>query len=220
MNGKKNGKIIVIEGLDGCGKSTQWELLRTGLTSAKFEFVTFPDYDSRAGRLISDYLSGEFGEFGDNPYAVSSFYAVDRFVSFAKGSWGKAYHSGRTVICARYTSSNAIYQMAKLPQTQREAYLQWLYGFEHEHLRIPRPDLTVFLNVPLAVSQKLLQNRETAADIHESDMVYREKCRQCAEYLAQREGWTQINCAGSDGEMRTVENIHDELIRIITDATI
>jgi len=216
-----NGKLIVIEGLDGCGKTTQWELLRTKFPKASF--VTFPDYDSHAGRLIRDYLSGDFGEYAENAYAVSSFYAVDRFVSFVSfaKSWGQSYASGADIICARYTSSNAIYQMAKLPQEQWEGYLRWLYEFEHERLKLPRPDLTVFLSLPLDVSDRLLQTREAhGGDIHERDAVYREKCRQAAIYLAEREGWTKLNCADSFGEMRAIGDIHNELTGIITNATL
>jgi dTMP kinase len=201
--------------LDGSGKTTQWKLLQSRLDGAVF--VTFPDYDSASGRIIGSYLNGEFGESGANPYAVSSFYAVDRFISHA-ASWGKSLRGGLNVVCARYTSSNAIYQMAKLPEAEWAAYLDWLHDYEHGKLNLPRPDLTVYLDVPLVLSRELLRGRATTNDIHESDEAYREKCRAAAMFVAQRESWTKINCAEAAGAMRAADEINDELLRIISEA--
>jgi dTMP kinase len=209
------GKLIVIEGLDGSGKSTQWELLRARLQSAAF--VTFPDYDSDSGRLISRYLAGELGESGGNPYAASSLYAADRFVSYNTGDWGRTLREGGTVICARYTSSNAVYQMAKLPESQWEDFLAWLFDYEHEKLQIPRPDLTLFLDLPLAISRELLRKRATTNDIHESDAAYRERCSHAAEFVAVRERWTRIDCTDSAGNLRAPEQINDDLARAVSE---
>ena len=133
------GKLIVIEGLDGSGKSTQWDLLQEKLENVSF--ITFPDYESHSGKIIKQYLNGEFE--GSNAYAASSFYAVDRFISY-ESSWKSGYLSGKAVISARYVSSNVIYQMSKLPEIEWESYLNWLYDYEFGKLGIPKADLTVF----------------------------------------------------------------------------
>jgi dTMP kinase len=187
-------------------------------------FITFPDYESESGGIISRYLKGEFGdsfEFGGgNAYGVSSFYAVDRFISCSKG-WGQAYRKGANVICARYTSSNAIYQMAKLPRDDWESYLDWLQDYEHGKLKIPRPDLTLYLDLPVETSRELLNTRSTAKDIHESDEIYRQKCKDAALFVCEREGWTKINCmevSGGVEVLRAPTDINEELVRNIANA--
>ncbi|MCL1903753.1 MAG: thymidylate kinase [Oscillospiraceae bacterium] len=224
-----SGKLIIIEGLDGSGKSTQWEMLKkTNGFKKKPLFLTFPDYDSESGRIIKRYLAGEFGgkggmiiRGGDAPsehtaYSASSFYAIDRYISYMT-SWGKAYKDGVDVISARYTSSNAIYQMTKLPEEQWCEFLDWLYDYEHEKLKIPVPDLTIFLDVPVEMSQELLAKRyekEGAKDIHEGDVLYLKKCREAALYAAQRDNWVKIDCV-KGGVLRSPDDINRELTKVI-----
>ena len=114
VNTNNKGKLFVIEGLDGCGKSTQLEMLKSK-TDDNTRFISFPNYDSASGEIIKDYLSGRFAEENGKAgaYTASSFYAVDRYISY-KTDWEKDYQGGKTIIAARYTSSNAIYQMTKL----------------------------------------------------------------------------------------------------------
>ena len=111
------GKLIVIEGLDGSGKSTQLELLAGRLRDARIpaKTISFPDYESNSSALVKMYLNGEFGDKpGDvNPYAASLFYCVDRFASF-KSKWGEEYNAGQIIIAGRYTTSNAIHQAYRL----------------------------------------------------------------------------------------------------------
>ena len=205
----------MIEGLDGSGKSTQWALLQNRISDAVY--VTFPDYDSHSGKIVQQYLHGELGESASNVYAASSFYAIDRFISL-NTAWG-AHLRDKNVICARYTSSNAIYQMAKRPPDEWEGYLAWLYDFEHDKLNTPRPDLTVYLDVPLALSQALLAMRSAERadklDIHEADLTYRERCRNAAEFVCARDGWTRIDCTDAAGGLRSPQDINDELVKIV-----
>lgn len=156
------GKLIVLEGLDGSGKSTQLELLLAGLQKRGIDCksFSFPDYASEASAPLRMYLSGAFGDKPDavNPYAAAAFFSIDRYASY-KQHWETYYQNGGNVIVGRYTTSNAIHQTSKLPPEQWEDYLAWLYDFEYRKMGIPQPDLVLFLDMPVAVSQKLLNGR-------------------------------------------------------------
>ena len=212
------GKLIVIEGLDGSGKSTQLELLPKSLKEKGIECktVSFPDYESDSSALVKMYLSGKFGTEPKsvNAFAASLFYTVDRYASY-KTSWGEFYENGGTVISGRYTTSNAVHQTAKLDKSQWADYLNWLYDLEYNKVGIPKPDKVIFLDMPIEVSQKLLSGRykgdETQKDIHESDTEYLDKCRKAAIFTAQYSGWTIIPCA-QNGEARSIEDISKDIL--------
>ena len=212
------GKLIVIEGLDGSGKSTQLDLLFKGLEDLgkDCKWVSFPDYESNSSALVKMYLGGEFGDKPDdvNAYAASVFYTVDRYASY-KSNWGEFYESGGTIVSGRYTTSNAIHQASKLPEDKWEDFLSWLYDFEYNKIGIPKPDKVIFLDMPIEVSQKLLTKRyegdENKKDIHESDVKYLEKCRNAACFTAKYSGWSIINCAES-GEARSIEDIAKDVL--------
>ncbi len=211
------GRLIVIEGLDGCGKSTQLELLKKLFPDSGF--ITFPYYETESGKIVSQYLSGRFPE--ENPeisaYSASAIYAVDRYTSF-KTHWGKIYDEKESVISARYVSSNAIYQMTKLSKDKWDGYLGWLFDFEYNKLGMPKPDKTVFLDMPIEVSQKLLSTRyngdETKKDIHESNTAFLKACREAALYTAKVCDWDIIECS-RDSLPRSIEEINADLCRII-----
>lgn len=212
------GKLFVIEGLDGCGKSTQLEML-SGKTDENTRFISFPNYDSASGQIIRDYLNGKFIEENGTAgaYTASSFYAVDRYISY-KTDWEKDYYDGKTIIAARYTSSNAIYQMTKLDKEQWDEYLSWLENYEYEKFGIPRPDKVIFLDMPVEVSQKLLSSRyggnEEKKDIHERNVGFLKACRDAALYTAEKKGWFILPC--SDGENPfTPESINEQLSSLI-----
>ena len=213
------GKLIVIEGTDGSGKSTQFRLLtqRLGREGRDFRQIVFPQYSEPSSALIRMYLGGEFGQRpGDvNAYAASAFYAVDRYASFKK-VWGNYYNGGGLVISDRYTTSNAVHQASKEPPENRQRFLKWLYEFEYDHLGLPRPDLTLYLDVPTDFTEKLLRAREqdthTKADIHEKDTQYLATCRRMGAFAADYYGWTVISCV-RDGKMRSMEDIHEEIYR-------
>ncbi len=212
------GKLIVIEGLDGCGKSTQLELLPQNLKKRCIESqsVSFPDYDSDSSALVKMYLNGEFGKKpGDvNAYAASLFYAVDRFASY-KTNWGEYYDQNGVIVSGRYTTSNAVHQTSKMDESQWADFLDWLYDLEYNKVGIPKPDKVIFLDMPVEVSQKLLSGRykgdETKKDIHESDTAYLDKCRKAAMFTAKYSGWTVIPCA-KDGEPRPIEDIANDIL--------
>ena len=211
------GKLIVIEGTDGSGKSTQFRLMSEHLEKdgVAFKHIVFPRYSEESSALIRMYLGGQFGDKPSdvNAYAASSFYAVDRYASY-KMDWGKWYEDGGVVISDRYTTSNAVHQASKESGQARQDYLKWLYEFEYDRLGLPRPDLTIYLDVPTDFTEKMLRGREqatnTKADIHEKDMQYLATCRQCGRDAAAFYGWTVIRCV-RDGEMRSIEDIHNEI---------
>ena len=211
------GKLIVIEGTDGSGKSTQFRRLTEHLSQDGHTFKTlvFPQYSEPSSALIRMYLGGEFGSKPTDvkAYAASAFYAVDRYASYKK-DWGQWYENGGLIVSDRYTTSNAVHQASKEPTQKQADYLKWLYEFEYDRLGLPRPDLTVYLDVPTEYTEKLLRSREqatnTQADIHEQDMQYLATCRKTGKAAAAYYGWTVISCV-KDGLMRSVEDIHQEI---------
>ena len=211
------GKLIVIEGTDGSGKSTQFSMLTQRLEAENraFRRIVFPRYSEESSALIRMYLGGQFGTNPSdvNAYAASSFYAVDRYASY-KQDWGKWYEEGGLVLSDRYTTSNAVHQASKEPADKQAAFLNWLYEFEYDKLALPRPDLIIYLDVPTDFTEKLMRSREAAtntkADIHEKDMAYLATCRQTGRAAAEHYGWTVIRCV-QDGQMRSIEDIHQEI---------
>jgi len=213
------GKLIVIEGTDGSGKSTQFRMMSEHLTkdTIPFKHLVFPRYQEESSALIRMYLGGQFGSKPSdvNAYAASAFYAVDRYASY-KMDWGQWYEDGGLILSDRYTTSNAVHQASKEAPQDREKYLHWLYDFEYSKMGLPKPDLVIYLDVPTDFTQKLLRHREaatnTTADIHEQDMQYLATCRETGRAAAAYYGWTVISCV-KDGQMRSTHDIHEEIYR-------
>lgn len=211
------GKLIVIEGLDGSGKATQTKNLFDYLTSNGEQVVkvTFPDYDSPASALVKMYLNSEFGDDPNavNAYSASAFYAVDRVASYIK-NWKEDYLSGKTILCDRYATSNIIYQMSKVPQEEKDSFIDWQYDFEYNKLGLPAPTQVIYLDVEPEVSQKLMLKRyngdESKKDLHEKNVDFLLTCRENALYAAKKLGWKVISCT-KDGEMKTIEDIFEEI---------
>ena len=213
------GKLIVIEGTDGSGKSTQFKKLTQRLEAEgkAFQQLEFPQYSEPSSALIKMYLGGEFGNKPSdvNAYAASAFYAVDRYASYKK-VWGQWYENGGLVVTGRYTTSNAVHQASKEPEDKQADFLKWLYEFEYDKMGLPAPDLTIYLDVPTDFTEKMMRVREaetnTHADIHEQDLEYLATCRRTGKAAAAFYNWTVIQCV-KDGRMRSVEDIHEEIYR-------
>ena len=215
------GKLIVFEGTDGSGKSTQFELLAKRLETegTAFHRLRFPQYDEPSSALIRMYLGGAFGDDPEavNAYAASTFFAVDRYASYQR-VWKDYYQGGGLVVSDRYTTSNAVHQGSKVPEGERAEFFRWLYDLEYDRMGLPRPDLVVLLDMPVELSEQLMRKREqstgTQADIHERDEDYLKKCRDVALHAAKYYGWRTVSCA-KDGAIRSVEDIHEEVYAIV-----
>lgn len=222
MNTQKKGRLIVIEGVDGSGKTTQFELLYKYLLGKGIDVraITFPDYSQPSSSLIKSYLAGEYGTDPSevNAYAASSFYAVDRYASYKK-FWKNDYMNGSLILSARYTTSNAVHQMNKLDFKEWDNYLDWLNDYEYNKLGLPAPDIVLFLDMPLDISEKLLykrySNNSEKLDIHEKHRDYQLKCREAAEYSAKKLGWKIISCTDKE-RILSIEEIHKKIIDTVS----
>lgn len=217
------GKLVVIEGLDGSGKSTQEELLKKKLSDCgvKVNFIKLPNYGDPACEPVKMYLAGRFGDKPEdvNAYAASAFFAVDRYVSF-NCYWKDAYLNGEVFLADRYTTSNAYHQLTKTPRAEWDYYLEWLEDFEYNKMGIPKPDAVIYLDMPIEVSQKLMTGRyngdESKKDIHEKDVAYLKSCREAAEYACSRLGWKRIECS-KDGEPLPVDVISAKVFAAVAE---
>lgn len=221
----ERGRLIVIEGSDGSGKATQTKKLYDKLVkqNKKVKKVEFPNYKSESSALIKMYLSGEFGRNPDsvNPYASSTFYAVDRFASYKK-DWEEFYLKGGIIIADRYTTSNMIHQAAKIKEVQaKDKFLNWLWDFEFEKFNLPVPDCVIFLDMPPKCSKSLMETRnnkftgEKEKDIHENNYEYLLESYNNSKYISEKYGWNRIECTNED-KIKSIDQINDDIIKVIT----
>jgi len=225
----KKGKLIVIDGNDGSGKATQVKELVKNLRKNKIKVKTidFPRYQNNFfGKFIGECLVGENGDFVKmNPKIVSVLYAADRFESSAQIK--KWLDAGFTVIADRYASSNQIHQGGKiLDSKKRREFMDWLDKLEFGVFKIPRPDLIIYLDVPLEISMSLLKNEKSQKkkvyqkgkkDLAENDKQYLERSRKNAiRMLKENNNWVTINCV-KNKELRTIKEISEEINKLIND---
>lgn len=218
----KKGKLIVIEGSDGSGKTTQIKLLTSYLKKQKISFAVldFPQYEKTFfGEFVARFLKGEFGKAEHIPsYFVALPYALDRWQ--AKKQINKLLAKKQLVICNRYVGSNAAYQAAKLKPNQREAFIKWLFKMEYEILGVPKEDIVIYLYVPVGISQELIDKRgqkkylgNLKKDIYEQDIklltevekMYLSFCKKYKNYL-------KVDCT-EKGKLLTKEKIHQKILQ-------
>lgn len=215
------GKLIVIEGLDGSGKSTQVARLKQRLLDAGISVrqIKLPDYDDPSSTLVRMYLGGAFGANPSdvNIFATSAFYAVDRYASFHR-HWKEDYTNGTLILADRYTTSNAVHQTVKLPKEQWADYIEWLCDFEYNKMQVPRPDRVIYLDMPVEISQRLMSARyggdEVKKDVHEANVAYLQQCREAADFAAKKMGWDTISCADGENPL-PIEVISDSIYAIV-----
>lgn len=214
------GKLIVLDGNDGSGKATQTKLLADWLNKEGFlvEVIDFPRYyDNAFGALIGECLRGEHGDFiGLDPKIASTLYAVDRFESKEKiQTW---LNQGRIVLCDRYATANMIHQGGKIiDDEERISFVTWLENMEFVIFKIPRPDLVLYLDVPVSISLQNLSGKKESytkneKDQHEANESFLENSRKTANWLLGRNlNWNLIEC--SDGvKMHSLETINVDII--------
>ncbi len=216
-----DGKLIVIDGTDGVGKNTQAKKLIERLKSEGIRCKTFdfPHYQNHFGGLIGEALAGKHGDFvGMSPYIVSSLYAADRFESSEMiKEW---LSEGAVVILDRYVSANQIHQGGKIKsEEEREKFLQWLDHMEHGIFKIPRPDVILYLDLPLEISQKLLQEGKakekkiyhSGTDQHEDNPQHLLDARiSGVKMVESMNAWKRIIC-GENDEIFSVDVIHEKI---------
>jgi dTMP kinase len=213
--------LIVIEGIDGSGKSTQYKMLcgRLDAEGTAYRRVVFPRYAEPSSAMLKMYLGGQFGKNpGDvSARAASVFFCVDRYASY-RLDWGEAYRAGALILSDRYVTSNAVHQGAKLEPDERREYFDWLDDFEYRVMELPRPDFVIYLDVDVetALLQISERQRKTGkpADIHEADRNYLARCASTGAAAAERFGWRRVACVRGE-KMRPPEDIHGEIFSLL-----
>lgn len=217
------GFLIDIEGADGSGKATQAKMLaerleKEGHSIAIFSFPRY--YESRSGKLIGELLSGKHGDFMTMPPYVSALpYAMDR--AAAAADIRAALESGKVVICDRYTSSNLAHQSAKLPKDEQPALVDFIEALEYGDLKVPRPSLVIYMNVPTDISSNLVSKKDareylgdSQRDLAERNIAHQDRTRSAYLRLAKEKGWHVIECA-PEGSLRSPEDIHREVSSVV-----
>lgn len=203
------GKIIAIEGCDSSGKETQAKLLleRLKKKGKNAVLISFPRYETFFGKLVKKYLSGEFGSLEEvKPEFSSLLYSLDRYNALPEieGFLGE----GKVVVCNRYTASNIAHQAAKFQGKEQEKFIEWIQAVE---ARMPKPVLTIFLDLPVEASIGLMQGRSREKDIHEANKAYLEATRQVYLKLCEVENWIKVDCR-KQGGIRPRQEIHKEVL--------
>jgi dTMP kinase len=223
---KIKGTFIVIDGTDGSGKATQTKLLHDYLVASKKRVgkIDFPRYETNLfGQLLHEALKqGKHGDFiAISPKIASTIYAADRFES--ANAIRKWLDSGYTIITDRYASANQIHQGGKIRDAkERKEFLVWLDRMEFEIFNIPRPDIIVYLHVPITISLELIRRRaeetNTSPDQAEADGKHLLESQASALKLIEKNNnWIKINCARGKA-MRAREAIHKEIVDRLTAA--
>lgn len=222
----KKGLLIVIEGGDGSGKTTQFNLLKDRLIEEghEVETVDFPQYGKPSALMVEKYLNGDFGTAKDvGAYRASIFYAADRYeASFRMKEW---LDQGKIILANRYATSNMVHQSGKIKNiAERDNFLEWLDDLEFGIFEIPRPDLVFFMNISAEISQALAlqkkkrhENIDTKNDIHENDLSHLKDALEAGNYVAKKYGWQIIDCDDGTGKMRSIEDIHGEVYKYTKD---
>lgn len=216
------GKFIVIEGTDGSGKKTQAKILCEKLNEAGINCIvqSFPNYDSPACTPVKMYLNGEFGDIGClDAYQANSLYAVDRLCTMM----GLKDHieNGGSIVFDRYVESTMLHQAALIEnQEERDKFLDYVNDFEFGKLKLPKPDLVIFLDVPVEVSKKLADSRGeyksgNKKDILEQDISHLTKAYNSGKYVANKYGWTQISCLNESGNLKPIEEISNDIFEVV-----
>lgn len=216
------GTVIVFEGTDGSGKQTQSQKCLEALVARgiSVRMISFPRYEHPSSALVKKYLDGEFGENAKDvdAYKASSFYAIDRFIAFDK-ELKQFLHDGGVLLLDRYTTSSMLHQGGKIGETrEREAFFSWVESLEYETYQLPRPKKVFYLMVPPWKNMSLMHDRKhrfedsKKKDIHERDFDHLAEAFENGMYLVESRGWELISCLDEEKNMRSIEDIHSEIL--------
>ncbi|OQA93037.1 MAG: Thymidylate kinase [Microgenomates group bacterium ADurb.Bin219] len=216
---QRRGKLIVLEGLDGAGKATQAKLLLDYLqnSGSRTKYIEFPRYySSFHGGVIGRYLKGEFGGLKEiNPYLASLTYALDRLT--AREEMEDWLRNGNLVIANRYTSSSLAFQSVGIKPEDKENFWDWLLEMEYKVHKLPREDLVILLNLPPEFSLKKGKQKKNTSD----DPEYLKEVAETYLSLAGKFGhWRKIDCCLRNGKLRSVKQIHEEIVKILKEKNI
>lgn len=214
------GQLIAIEGIDGAGKGTQAKLLheRFRAEGVRSALLSFPRYsETKFGSFVGEYLNGRFGSLDEvHPFLASLLFSGDRFES--RQVLLDALAASDVVICDRYVASNIAHQASKLEGSERAELIQRIETVEHDIFGLPRADVTICLDLPVTVAQRLIASKaarsytDRAADLHEADADYLERVREVYASVMKR---TQGNCVtiscSHEGAVRPREEIAQEI---------
>lgn len=217
------GFIIVIEGCDGSGKQVQTKKLYDRLKEKNLNVISqsFPNYESDSSAPVKMYLNGELSTTANelDAYQSSILFATDRLCTYQK-YLKKYYENNSIIILDRYVQSNMFHQGGKIKSLQdRDKFLNWLDDLEFNALKLPRPDIVIFLDMPPEVSIKLAKQRKdlksaTKKDIHEDDYEYLINSYKVGLEIAKKFNWNIIHCMNGD-KIKSVEEIHEEIFNSI-----
>lgn len=212
-------KIVVIEGIDGSGKETQSKLLFEYLKEKGEKVIhqSFPNYNSPSAAPVQMYLNGELSSSAEqvDAYQSSVLFATDRFCTIKKLL--KNENDFSYMILDRYVSSNMLHQGGKIKsKMELMTFTQWVDHFEFEVMKIPRPDIILYLYMPFEKTLELMRNRHelkagTSQDIHEKDKDHLLNAHQTGEVLSKMFNWKIINCLNKKNELKTPEEISLEI---------
>ena len=215
-----SGFIINIEGTDGSGKATQATKLAAALKEKGFDVMekSFPNYDSPSSGPVKMYLAGEIGDSADcvNYKQASVLFAVDRLCTMRTKDY-----ENKILVLDRYTPSNMIHQCCKIKSVEKQIeFLDWIDDFEFNFLELPRPNLIIFLDMPLEKSLELAHSRKdlkagTKKDIHEQDPDYMKRAYQTGKSVALKFGWTIIKCVDENNNIKSIDEIHQEILSCV-----
>lgn len=223
--------LVVLEGLDGAGKSTQVKMLKSYLESifGTIDYIHFPRYDSPVyGSLISRFLRGDFGDNETvHPQLVALLFAEDRHG--AAPEMKETLAKGGTVLLDRYVYSNIAYQCAKLKdQNEAESLREWIFNTEYGDFSLPVPDLNIFLDVPIDFVEKKLKSArggedreylEGAQDIHEADIEFQKKVREMYRSQCKIDPkFIRIDCSDEYGMMMSPGDIFAKVSEAVDNA--
>jgi dTMP kinase len=217
------GKFIALEGIDGSGKGTQLEMLARAFESRgiAFDRVSFPHYIGFFGKLVANFLNGEFGPLEKvDPHFSAMLYAGDRWE--ARPALEADLVAGRAVLADRYVASNLAHQGARVPHDRRAEFLAWLKELEYRVYALPVEDLVIYLHVPAQEAQRLVGEKakrdytKLPRDLLESNLHHLETASEVYDELARRPNWVTIECYDAAAcALRAPEKIHQEILTAI-----